>query len=271
MQKRIALLFHEKEKRRHPDTYAITHLAKIWAKKGHNVFILFGTKKYVPADLALLHVDLSVVPDEYIEFAQHYPIVLNGKVRDIRKSSFSNNIVEQNSTYDGKIIVKSDFNFAGIPERFSGSNAKSISDQIFKKPEDYKIYYNLSEVPHHFFNNKGIVVEKFLPEMEKDLYVVRNFHFLGDRTTSTKLTSKHPIVNGDTMIKSETVEPHPDIIEMRRKLNFDYGKFDYVIHKGRVILFDINKTTGSGALPVTPELLAIRRHRAAGIYYYFKG
>ena len=57
---------------------------------------------------------------------------------------------------------------------------------------------------------------------------------------------------------------------MRRELNFDYGKFDYVIHKGKVILFDINKTTGAGGIPVTPELLAIRRYRATGIYNYFK-
>jgi hypothetical protein len=215
-------------------------------------------------------VDLSIVPDEYIKFAQFYPIVLNGKVRDIRKSSFSKNIVKQNSTYNGKVIVKSNLNYAGAPELLSGLNKQLTSNQIFKKPEDYKVYNKLSEVPHHFFNNKNIVVEKFLPEVENGLYVIRNYHFLGDRITSTKLTSKNPIVNGRTMIKSETVEPHPDIIKMRRELNFDYGKFDYVIHKGKVILFDINKTTGAGGIPVTPELLAIRRYRATGIYNYFK-
>ena len=52
-------------------------------------------------------------------------------------------------------------------------------------------------------------------------------------------------------------------------MEFDYGKFDYVIHNGEVVLLDINKTTGFGSLPYTSELKAMHSHRAAGIYSYF--
>jgi hypothetical protein len=76
------------------------------------------------------------------------------------------------------------------------------------------------------------------------------------------------IVNDRTQISSETVEPHPEIIELRREMKFDYGKFDYVIHSGKVVLLDTNKTTGASAVH-TPELEAMRRHRADGIYSYF--
>jgi hypothetical protein len=57
---------------------------------------------------------------------------------------------------------------------------------------------------------------------------------------------------------------------MRKKLNFDYGKFDYVIHDGRAILLDINKTVGVEIIYGVPDLEGQRRYRADGIYSYFK-
>ena len=66
----------------------------------------------------------------------------------------------------------------------------------------------------------------------------------------------------------EEVDPHPEIVQMRKRLNFDYGKFDYVVHNGRAVLFDANKTTGADRV-TTPRLNARRRHRADGIYSYF--
>jgi hypothetical protein len=37
-------------------------------------------------------------------------------------------------------------------------------------------------------------------------------------------------------------EPWPGIREIRKKLGFDYGKFDYVVQSGNVVLFDVNRT-----------------------------
>ena len=31
---------------------------------------------------------------------------------------------------------------------------------------------------------------------------------------------------------------------LRRQLGFDYGKFDFVMHEGRAVLLDANKTPG---------------------------
>ncbi len=271
MKKRIALLFHKKNNKYHPPLFAITHLARFWAEEGHHVFFVFGTgEKYIPADLAILHIDLSVVPEEYIEYAKQYPIVLNKKVRDIRKSTFSKNLVGPDTPYSGKVIVKSDLNAAGVQESFYYNLNESGREPFFKTASDYKVFDNPGSVPPHFFANEDIVVEKFLPEMEKDLYVVRSYLFLGNKSTSIKLMSKHPIVKSGNTVAFEKIDPHPEIIELREKLNFDYGKFDYVIHNDRVILLDVNKTTGAPRnIPSTPEMIVERRQRAAGIYAYF--
>ena len=78
-----------------------------------------------------------------------------------------------------------------------------------------------------------------------------------------------PIGSGEADKTSiEEIEPHLEIVEAQRRLKFDYGKFDYVIHDGQPVLLDANKTTGADRIR-SPELNARRRHRANGIYSYF--
>jgi hypothetical protein len=262
----------------------ITHFADIWREEGNEVIFLFGTKKFVPADLIIVPVNLSVVPDSYLEFARKYPIVLNGEIKDVRKSTFSKNLIQSAESYEGKAIVKSNLNFAGRPERkllyssypkrflrllLSWFYCKATRTPYFKSCLDYRLYDHPRLIPQSYFKNPNLVVEKFLPEMENGFYAVRNFHFLGDRMTCNKLVSKHPIVKGATHVKNEKIEPHAEIIELRKAMKFDYGKFDYVFHEGQVVLLDINKTTGFGSLPYTPELKATHIHRASGIHSYF--
>src|SRR5690606_23600626 len=98
------------------------------------VVVLFGPARYVPADLIVVHVDLSVVPEPYLEFSQRYPIVVNGSIRDIRKSSISRNLVSQNTEYKGPAIVKSDCNYAGMPERRYLPPQPNDAESLFKSP-----------------------------------------------------------------------------------------------------------------------------------------
>src|SRR6185437_4188560 len=106
--------------------------------------------------------------------------------------------------------------------------------------------------------------EKFLPEMEDGLYCLRIFHFLGDRTACVRIGSPNPIVKVDNLVRREIVEPHPEVLEMRRSLGFDYGKFDYVLHDGRFVLLDINKTPGESRV-ISPRAMARIRNLASGI------
>jgi len=115
--KRIVVLFHKGDRQSDLSGYIVDHMARCWREDGHAVTYLFGTRPFVPADLLFIHVNLSVVPDEYLEFASQYPIVVNGRIRDIRKSTTSRNLLFPGDSWGGRVIVKSDLNYAGEPER----------------------------------------------------------------------------------------------------------------------------------------------------------
>ena len=277
----IAILFHENNRKRHLSSYAITFLAEFWLQDGNRVHYLFGTRKFVPADILLIHVDLSVVPDEYLEFASRYPIALNKAAKDIRKSLISVNLVRAGDSYSGKVIVKTDLNYGGSPERIMRRNSslwRRLSPRRFvqdntdgsglKAPFDYRIYDSLAGLPPLVFERNDVVVEKFLPEQEGNFFFVRHYEFLGDCATCTRLAALDPIVKDQTVVRIEDVEPHPEIVQARESLNFDYGKLDYVVHNGRAVLLDANKTTGADRVS-SRELNARRCYRANGIYSYF--
>ncbi len=282
--RRFAILFHENATEETLRNYYITRLAEHWREDGHDVIFLFGVSEFVPADLVIVHVDLSVVPEIYLEFARRYPIAINGRVSDIRKSTVSENLVQRGDSYDGRIIIKSNLNYAGLPERSLAVNRpgplfpslrlldwfRRARSAEFRSPLDYRIYENPQQVPRRYFQQDNLVVEKFLPEIDNGLYCTRNFHFLGDRTACIRRKGRHPIVNGSTYIEVERVDPHPEIVAMRETLGFDYGKFDYVVVDGRAVLLDVNKTIGWAGAPDTPEAQAMRRDRAQGIYDYLR-
>ena len=67
---------------------------------------------------------------------------------------------------------------------------------------------------------------------------------------------------------SESAGQVPDELrQMRRDLAFDYGKFDYAIVNGRVILYDTNRTPVMGSLS-KEKILPTIRLLAEGIRAY---
>ena len=78
------------------------------------------------------------------------------------------------------------------------------------------------------------------------------------------------MIESENHISLEMVEPHPQIIEYRKALKFDYGSFDYQIHHGEVVLVDTNKTTGMGSASYNLKVNQLDNYRAGGIYSYFK-
>jgi len=269
MRKRIVILFYEKDK---SSNYVIHYLAEIWREQGLEVHFNYDAETFLPADLAILHVDQSVVPKKYLHLAQRYPKVLNIYVTDIRKSSFSQILLGPRSDYQGKVIVKANYNYGGIPEvrNWKGPMMK-LRKKIFGGgvlSKNYKIYDSRKDVPLWVFMHPNLVVEKFLPEQEGDLYYVRNYHFFGDSYTCCRMGSKEPVVTGTSQVVMEDIEVHPEIISLREEMKFDYGKFDYVVRDGKVHLLDANKTTGFGALKMTEHLKGLHKVRAKGIHYY---
>lgn len=279
--KRIAVLFHEREAQLDHGRYLVDQLAPFWREDGHEVVYLFGTGRFVPADLVFVHVDLSVVPDRYLEFAARYPVAVNGRIRDIRKSRTSRIQVRPGDGWTGPVLVKSDHNYGGESERLfepSLLERHPRLDRLRRRllrtaglPQiaslrDYRIFERVEDVPALWFRRRDVVVERFVPELEDGLYHFRMYQFLGDRVRCTRLGSPQPVFLPDESTRVESVEPHPEAAAWREELAVDYGKFDYVVHEGRPILLDANKTTGAWLRVETSE--EERRHHARGLYAY---
>lgn len=286
--RRIAILMYQTDNINTVQRYLINQFVQLWREDGHDVFYLFGINRFVPADLIIVHIDLTEVPESYLDFASQYPVAVNGKISNIKKSTFSQNLLRPNDSWDGQVIIKTDRNAAGVPERWRGGYLKKIQNKLLsvfdidhsdlhlfspriKSQYDYPIYEHISKVPRHYFYHPGLIVQKFIPERENDYYCLRYMSFLGDRITCSRLKGKFPIVTGGTAeVVEHPIEPHPKIIEMRKKLHFDYGKFDYVVVDGEAILLDANKTVGSSPnLVDNREMIQRRKYRAEGLYSYF--
>jgi hypothetical protein len=132
---------------------------------------------------------------------------------------------------------------------------------------DYKVFPSLNDVPAAAFENPALVVEKFLPEMSDGLYRLRIYQFFGDRGYCALLGSREPIVKMKSIVTREEIPVPDEIIALRHELGLDYGKMDFVIRDGQVVLFDINRTPGR----IKPEqrLQANAQKLAPGVHSFF--
>lgn len=276
MKLKIAVLFLERDRKRDVSFYQVWRFAEIWRADGHDVEFLFGTKKFVPADLLFMHIDLSVVPKKYLDFAERYPVAINKSVVDIRKTAFSKNLISNDDDYQGPVIVKTNLNHYGQPEardlflrlpNWATFPRKFIKRYKLRRTR-YHIYPSLSEVPEQVHIDRRLVIEKFLPEMEGESYCLRYYFFMGDTYYSERLICNEPIIKSSSKIVMEQVELDNRIVELRHQLGFDYGKFDYVIRDGEVHLLDANKTPCIRTKNATPEYNKSLDERARSVYDY---
>jgi hypothetical protein len=229
--------------------YFMREIADVWRESGHRVSIAHGpARRAVGADVAVLHVDLTVVPEDHLEFLREYPIVINRRVTDISKRAISRNILSASDDYEGPVIVKTNRNYGGIMEAQLAAQTKARGGPVFScEPKDYAVYRSAREVPATTWANPDFVVEKFLAEQRDGCYCLRTWVFMGDRETNSLSWSRQPIVKSDAVIRREPVAEVPkELREMRKSLGFDFGKFDYAIVDGRVVLYDANRTPAVG-------------------------
>jgi hypothetical protein len=75
------------------------------------------------------------------------------------------------------------------------------------------------------------------------LYALRSWLFFGREEYSLRLYGRQPVVKARCAVKWEYLHAVPEFLRAERKrLQFDFGKFDYVEHDGEVFLLDANKT-----------------------------
>ena len=277
---------------RHPDdpfarmAYCVHLLADEWRKRGLTVDVTTEPRGPVdPEVLVIPHLDLTLTPRAYRDYFARCPHVLNRGVCDISKRRISRNLITNPDQHDGAVIVKTNRNAGGAPEvdraHKKGGVRRALLNAARKLPWsvtglvgplEYKVFDHPRLVPRAVWHNRRLVVEKFLPERQGELYCLRQYTFLGSRELNTLVGSPEPLVKAASVVRREVLGETPDELRrLRREMGFDYGKFDYVLHDGRVILFDANRTPtynrNSKAGSASPLLAAL----AAGIEPYLDG
>jgi hypothetical protein len=257
---RLLILHHDRANLRRVETHYIFAFCPHWEKQGVEIVHRAGCANLPPADLVLLHVDLSVVPDRFTRALRDYPRVWNRNCLDIRKRHLPDRglMLSAPGDYAGPVIVKTDLNCGGGPERTLFRELKWTWDpqellrnfRATRAPEgrDYPIYPSAAAVPAGVWRDPFRVVEKFLPEREGDSYVVRWAYFCGARQMAFRSVSAGPVVRWSKGDIEQSIPIPPAVAAYRERIGLDYGKIDYVEHEGRPVILDVNKTVGGPGL-----------------------
>jgi hypothetical protein len=259
--------------------YLLSFMCDRWRCAGIDIVLLNDPKRRVDADVAILHVDATRRSPAYDALLEQYPLVINGRVRDISKRRISEHLLPRTSTFGGPVIVKTDANCFDQPDarlrQSEGSVARlcsHVADRLrpierkIRRNSSYPIYASARDVPWAVWWNRRLVVERFLPERQDDLYCLRTWVFFGTCEKVSRSFSTNPVVKRANTIRSEFIADVPEAIrEARRRLGFDYGKFDFVLHQGQPVLLDTNSTPGCSGRP-SPRLDAIADELAAGLF-----
>lgn len=262
--RRVAILTHASHDSQMP--YFLREIARVWTDAGIDVALHSGLGTPPPGDLAILHVDLSIVPAEYLELARSYERVLNVAVTDITKVAISRQLVRRGDGYDGPVLVKTNLNYGGIQELKLRKSELRRADA--NRLLDYRVYRSPSAVPAATWDDETWIVERFLPEIRDRHFCLRTWMFLGDHETNSISYSRSPIVKSGNVVRREVVLEVPEALRARRReLGVDYGKFDYALHGGEVVLYDVNKTPSMGHF-VTEKLQASVLELSRGLAHY---
>lgn len=250
--------------------FLVAGLFRHFRARGHEVIVRAGVRDLPEADLAILHVDATVVPQRYVDALARYPKVVNGKTLDIGKRTFSENLVGAFDAWKGPVIVKTNANAGAIPERSHAELARAKGQEL--EPDAptivmtgrYPIFPSRADVPPALALHPELVIEKFVPEREGNEYASRHWVFFGSAERCNRYTGPHPVIKGRD-VTSRAAVPVPDEIRaLRERLGFDFGKFDFVVHDGKPVLLDVNRTP---TLPanLTPVLDAEMEALARGV------
>jgi hypothetical protein len=221
---RIVVVTHEHDRfqsrrdilLRRASPYLLFDVLEELKRRGHAVRVQCGPAKAHNADIALLHVDATITPADYLDYARSFPFCLNVETADISKRRVSGALVKENDAWQGPVIVKSNLNNRGIPETFLNRR----SERARKPPpfpdtpilQPYEVYGSVGDVPDDILEHDDLVVEKFIPERESDGFAVRFWVFCGERERCTRYVSPNSLVKASETIRREPV-PVPD--EMR--------------------------------------------------------
>lgn len=232
--------------------YMLANLTWHWERAGHRVTT--GPANRIDADIGVMHIDRTRIDHNLVPDNPSHRPLLNEGVLDISKRGFSTLRVLAGDSWDGPVIIKSNLNYYGAPEwartrhSFFERKRRKLAEKHWRlarmlPPKKYPVLPKLSQVPGWVWEHRDLIVERFMPEREGDLYCLRGWVFFGKRGYTYRLFSRHSLVKAGNITRYELLGDPPAELEAFREANgFDFGKFDYVEVEGRPILLDINKT-----------------------------
>lgn len=277
------ILLHERDRNAERLAYQIWGLADVWRSWGIEIIVQHGVDRFVEADVVVNHVDLTVVPEPYVRHMARYAVAINGRCTDISKRLVSRQLVGADDRWDGPVIVKTDRNYGGeLEQLILRSRAERVWDELRVRlsrhpwrirrtlsTHDYAVVRSLSAVPVDVWRNPHLVVERFLPERDGDLYVLRTLALFGDRWISRRRTSVSPIIKSENAVRIEDVEPHPEAFAEARRLSLDRGRVDYVVHNGRAVVLDVNRTNTMGPAMTPDRVRETFQRLAPGLRFFW--
>lgn len=245
--------------------YLISVLGRVWAEQGWKVKV--GAAYDSEARVCILHHDRTTLRAHELPAAPNEAPILNGHVLDISKRTYSRLALTRDDAWGGPVIVKTNLNHFGVPEKAgqAGGLPERVHERLArfdwrlarKLPRGvYPVLDSKADVPGWVWRDDSLIVEKFMPERTEDgLYCVRGWIFFGDQEYGYKVFSADPLVKVRSKVRVEYLDETPEELKaFRREKQFDFGKFDYVVHDGGAILLDANKTPTCGVAEPTPRL-----------------
>ncbi|MGB0498453.1 MAG: hypothetical protein ACPGID_08945 [Rubricella sp.] len=245
--------------------YVLSALAAFWTANGIGR-VSVGRDYRDTADLCILHHDLTTLEPADLPAPPEGVPVVNANCHDISKTRVSTLSLSAGEDWDGPVIVKTVLNHFGGPERRRAARSRlgrlvrSLGARAWQHTRilprsSYPVLPGIAAVPDWVWRDERLIVERFMPERDGDLYCLRGWLCFGDRGYGYRLFATDPMVKTGTMVRHEYLfEPPPEVAEWRGRFAVDFAKFDYVEHDGRAILLDVNKTPTFAGPADTPRL-----------------
>ena len=250
--------------------YMAYEFARRWEERGHRVLFHRGLDAPPAGDVALLHHDLTVVPEAYLQLARRYPRVVNAATADIRKSRYSECLLARDDPWVGRVLIKTEANHGGHVDdalrRASVATGHECDVAELTLMDHYYLCDSTRHVPEAIWTTPGVIVEKFIPEEDERGTYVRFWTFFGGEERSFRYRANVPLIRFSDCIDREPIPVPDELRAIRARLGFDFGKFDYVKHEGRYYLLDANRTPGApDAFASDPAVKASLDRLAGGI------
>lgn len=241
--------------------YIIKFLAERWRARGIDFVVNKGPALKETGDLALLHVDRTVVPRSYVDLARAYPRALNAAAVDIGKQHIPDGRVTMGDGYDGPVIVKTALNHYGFPERAARRAALPKPLRRLIRGVDaaldhsawwitarvptrvYPRFARAADVPRTVWRDPRFIVQRYVVEREGPWSMTRRWTFFGSAGANflARFDGPTPARSANTQ-RIAIDPPPPEIVAARARFGVDFGSIDYVMDNGVPLLFDVNKT-----------------------------